>query len=63
MSIESIIRNMMLEASKEAEGTTKRREVQYVGRPDGVKPTDEKSVLGRNAQYKTKIIDENEIKS
>ena len=51
-----MIRNVMAEAI--SKGTEKRRKVDYVGRMDGVKPTDEKSVLGRNAAYKTNVIDE-----
>ena len=57
-SLESIIRDKMFEAFKEAEGTIKRRNVKMVARPEDAKPNDEKSTLGRTAEYKTKVIDE-----
>ena len=44
---------------EESEGTEKRREIEYVGRPDSAEsPKSVNSKLGRQGQYKTKIIDE-----
>jgi hypothetical protein len=57
-SIEHVIRGIMSEA--EAEGTTKRRMIKNVGRPDDGAPMSEKSKLAKQGEIKTKIIDENE---
>lgn len=47
---------------EEAEGTKERRKIEYVGRPDSAEsPKSVNSKLGRQGQYKTKIIDESSL--
>ena len=56
-SLEHKIRDMYI-AEAEARNTAARKKVENVGRPENEKPTSDTSKLAKQAEIKTKIIDE-----